>query len=788
MKVLFTFIMSFVVIANLQAQTTWSGVLSSSDNGIAVLSNVHDTLYQIHDGVWQKMCYLNSTDLTDMKIDNQNNIWVFYANGIKVSKDNGLTWSSISKPSDAGSIGEICGNYVYLKFSLNSSWSGNSKIYRKNYTLTNDTWKMLYEGKDITTTSDGTIYISLYDRNIIKSTDDGVTWTNTKWANVGENSTPAELNSKNNKLYVGTYWGGCYTSSDGGETWIKSQGLPSGKGVYSISLINNNVFALVKDQQSVSGYYISKDDGLTFTKLNTGFSFFVEQSIDGFSGKGNNLFISVGARGFNNSLDNGQTWSDFNNGFNNIIPHDVLRVQMDSKGVVWTLLGMGGGPNSPTWGVFKSIDNCKTWTDNTIGLYDEYQTLEDIVVTPNGDAYVSGYTSGSIYKSIDGGISWGKLALSSDPMFPQIVSSTVGILKSNGTNDTIYGCTYMDGLIRTFDGGKTWKKINSPYVYDMYSLKDTIYAILASNYTYDGIYKSINNGDTWIKKSSQVLQKITKQDNVLYGTNQSKVYKSIDDGVTWVDISLNIPTNCSINSIIIAESSQKSSDKTLIISTNAGIFSSSSATPSWQKISDITNKPIFWDYVNKKVIIGSDFQLIASSVANFYNAVNFSVVGANGTLTAKADGNTITSGILVMLGKNVVFTATPNNGYIVKEWKVNSVVVSGNQTNSYTLSNISATANVSVEFEVATGIYNPAVDGKIVKLYPNPFNSFIKITNGTDISRVEITNLTGQILGTSFCYGNEIITLDTKNLSKGIYLIRIIDSKGKINTQKMVKL
>ncbi|MGI5174669.1 leucine-rich repeat domain-containing protein [Treponema sp. OMZ 840] len=52
------------------------------------------------------------------------------------------------------------------------------------------------------------------------------------------------------------------------------------------------------------------------------------------------------------------------------------------------------------------------------------------------------------------------------------------------------------------------------------------------------------------------------------------------------------------------------------------------------------------------------------------HAVTFSVEGVNGTLSAKADGAPLTSGNTVQEGKAVTFTAAPNPGYEVKEWKI----------------------------------------------------------------------------------------------------------------------
>jgi hypothetical protein len=115
------------------------------------------------------------------------------------------------------------------------------------------------------------------------------------------------------------------------------------------------------------------------------------------------------------------------------------------------------------------------------------------------------------------------------------------------------------------------------------------------------------------------------------------------------------------------------------------------------------------------------------TAATDYN-VTFSVVGdpANGILEASVTGNPITSPATVGVGSNVDFVATPDAGYQVKEWVLNSGVVAGNTTNLYTLENLSADATVTVEFElipvynvtfnvditdsIASGWFDPAVD------------------------------------------------------------------------------
>lgn len=80
-------------------------------------------------------------------------------------------------------------------------------------------------------------------------------------------------------------------------------------------------------------------------------------------------------------------------------------------------------------------------------------------------------------------------------------------------------------------------------------------------------------------------------------------------------------------------------------------------------------------------------------------AVNFSVSGANGTLTAQVNGSPITTGAEVAVGSTVVFTAAPSESYQVDEWTGDSAGaltdLGGNQKSIV----VSAAVTVSVSFK-----------------------------------------------------------------------------------------
>ena len=98
-------------------------------------------------------------------------------------------------------------------------------------------------------------------------------------------------------------------------------------------------------------------------------------------------------------------------------------------------------------------------------------------------------------------------------------------------------------------------------------------------------------------------------------------------------------------------------------------------------------------------------------------AITFGVDGTNGTLKATVDGNEINTGDKVKHGKTVTFTATPNSGYEVKEWKADGTVVTGNTSNTYTCT-VTKAVHVTVSFApLDVGSFEDTGDG-FVKITP----------------------------------------------------------------------
>jgi len=147
--------------------------------------------------------------------------------------------------------------------------------------------------------------------------------------------------------------------------------------------------------------------------------------------------------------------------------------------------------------------------------------------------------------------------------------------------------------------------------------------------------------------------------------------------------------------------------------------------------------------------------------------VTFSVTGGNGSLRATVDGATVASPATVKNGKSVVFTANPNSGYRVKEWTLNDEPVTNNTSNTYTLTDISAAATVTVEFESSQITNSPGL------LPANPLRAWIRdgllyITGLTTGETVSIYAAGGALVYRSVATSD---TVDILLKQQGVYVV-----------------
>jgi hypothetical protein len=106
-------------------------------------------------------------------------------------------------------------------------------------------------------------------------------------------------------------------------------------------------------------------------------------------------------------------------------------------------------------------------------------------------------------------------------------------------------------------------------------------------------------------------------------------------------------------------------------------------------------------------------------------------------------------------------------------------------SNSIVTSLTIETERVTLNYDATLSIEDKEVFNSVIKLYPNPVENVLQISNTSDIriNKVEIYTILGKKIQE---IKNPKSSLNISQLSKGIYLLNVFTEKGKI-TKKIVK-
>lgn len=185
-------------------------------------------------------------------------------------------------------------------------------------------------------------------------------------------------------------------------------------------------------------------------------------------------------------------------------------------------------------GIFKSIDDGRTWQESNSGL--NTNCVYSFVCSHNGSIYVSTY--GGIYRSIDDGATWQKVFSTS--------STVMSISIDN--NNYIFAAAGTDRIQLSLDGGSTWKMIypgNPP------------------------------------KMVIALCTAIDSSGNYFVGTESDGIFKSIDKGASWTQIQTNFQTS-EVYSLAFTSAGD------LYAGTNGNIYCMSRGDNHWSLLNDIS--------------------------------------------------------------------------------------------------------------------------------------------------------------------------------------------------------
>lgn len=364
-------------------------------------------------------------------------------------------------------------------------------------------------------------YITSAVGDVLQTTDGGKTWARISTVSTdGFVSRIYFTNVNTGYILTGFNQAVLYKTTDGGKTW-NSENINSG-GVFTGLAVNAGNLCLVGHAEGLG--YTSPQGSIIFLK-NGSESWTSRSYLGNDTYVGGNLFASgagyiLGARNLK-TTDGGITWNPINITADYYSPVQASAFVDDKTGFY-----------ADYYHIYKTTDGGNTWTkkytdsiapigkiyffDSQIGFFLNelylYKTAnggeswDKVKVSPadlgipninfidRKTGYVSDYSG--IYKTTDGGNTWAKqdlgIDLGADPFLTSVyfIDAQTGFIGGNNGM-----------LLRTADGGKTWKKIENRMLFYTVAFKflDNThgYALNKSFTSVNEIYETMDAGLTW---------------------------------------------------------------------------------------------------------------------------------------------------------------------------------------------------------------------------------------------------------------------------------------------------
>lgn len=161
-------------------------------------------------------------------------------------------------------------------------------------------------------------------------------------------------------------------------------------------------------------------------------------------------------------------------------------------------------------GILKSTDGGSSWSMSLDWTYQQNRGVWDVLYNPLNTSILYAATTEGVYKSSDGGSTWINVLDKKMVMDLEIDHVDTNIIYAGVGNED----SADKGIYKTTNGGATWTLLTgnglpAAYTNDgriTISTYDgdnhTVMALIANRYYTQGIYKSINQGQTWTLQTS----------------------------------------------------------------------------------------------------------------------------------------------------------------------------------------------------------------------------------------------------------------------------------------------
>ena len=285
------------------------------------------------------------------------------------------------------------------------------------------------------------------------------------------------------------------------------------------------------------------------------------------------FYMGAAGGGVWKTTDYGTTWRNVSDGYFKTASIGSIDVADSDPSILYVGTGSDGIRSNVIVGrgIYKSTDEGKTWA--FLGLRDTGQIGAVVIHPTNPDVvYVAALGSPfgpnperGVYKTTDGGATWkhalfvseqtGAVDLELNPANPDEVYAALWHAERKPWT-IISGDTDEDGLYKSTDGGKTWRKVENGLPQGLIGKIDLavspadpsrVYALVEAAPEEEGLYRSNDHGDSWrlVNNEGTLMRRPFYYTNVdadptdadIVYVNNERFFKSTDGGKAFKRIS-----------------------------------------------------------------------------------------------------------------------------------------------------------------------------------------------------------------------------------------------------------
>jgi len=600
----------------------------------------------------------------------------------------------------------------------------------------------------------GTVYAGTFLGGVLRSTNNGTTWTSMNNGLTTMNVQALAINSSMH-VFAGTDIG-VFRSTDGGGTWTEmSSGLT--KAVMAMVIDENDeIYA-----GTTGGVYLSTNSGTSWMTINTGLT---NTQVTSLALGANRSLSAAGMRmvyagtlgggvfGLNRAL---LVWNAYTNGLTGLIVYSLVA-------------NLAGDLFAGTLGdgIFRLLAGATVWTVVNSGLL-PYLYVAAILAHPSGLLFAA-LDWGGAFVSGDNGATWLNRSIG-------LTAYLVYAFYYNAALNNLFLGTNT-GLFRSATRGSVWSLIQHPNVFFYVTAMVAASGYLFAGTFFEGVWRSSDNGATWAQVSNGltslfITAMVVNALGHIYVGTFGGVFMSTDMGASWSAVNTGL-TTLIVTSLLIGQGY-------LFAGTSGGgVFKMDLAGTTWtQVVNGLTGlfvTALAFDLIgNLYAATNGDGVFRSSNLGNAWVAV------VTGLLYLYVDAILYDGGGLsVPAGMGTLYAATPGGIFRSTDQGDNWAMDNGGLSSTRINRLAADTSGTVYAASYGGGVYRkmqPTSVGyrdntaperfALLQNFPNPFNPSTTIKFDIDEGAFVNLSIFDQL-------GRRIKTLVNENLSPGAYQVK----------------